>query len=296
MKYKDYYKILGLAGPKATDEEIRSAFRTLAKKYHPDMNPGNLIAAENFKNVNEAYQVLTNEDEKRKFNMKYYAHSFKRTFSMNTIKEKIDTSGSSEFIEMFIGKQETNKKQSSKSKTTGENIETSIDITLEEAFNGVSKRIQFKDYNNKPKTITIKVPTGIVNGGVIRIKEQGKLSKNGGKAGDLLIKINILEHPKFRLQKENLLMDLPILPSEAVLGCKIKVTGIDNSTNDVLIEAGTNSGKEIIIKNAGYYNEKGERGDIILKTKIVVPNEISAEERKLYEKLQKITEFVPRNY
>lgn len=295
MKYKNYYEILELKNSKVTDDEIKSAYRKLAKKYHPDINPGNMHAAEKFKDINEAYEVLTDEEKKRRYNVKHYAYSFKNILDINNIKEKIDSSGASEFVEMFVGKQESNKKRPKNKHENihGENIESEISITLEEAFNGVTKKISFKGYDDKMKNITVKVPRGIVNGGKIRIKGQGKPGKKGGISGDLYIKINILQNKQYILDKANLILDLPITPSEAVLGCNIEIEGIDSKIN-INIKPGTESGELIYIKEKGYFNEKGERGDLIAKTKLVIPKEISKQERELYEKIQKITSFMPR--
>lgn len=296
MKYKNYYKILELKSSKATDDEIKSAYRKLAKKYHPDINPGNLTAAEKFKDVNEAYQVLADEEAKRKYNRKYYIYSFKDNISIKNIKDKIDASGASEFVEMFVGKQATKKpkKRDPNAPMIGENIESEISITLEEAFYGSNKKISFNNKDGKNKTITVKIPSGIVDGGKIRIKGQGKNGKNGGSAGDLLIKVRIQQNKKFILDKANLIYELPLTPSEAALGCELAVDGIDSKIN-FNIKSGTESGEELRIQGKGYFDDKGNRGDVVAKVKIVVPKEISEEERELYEKLQKITSFMPRN-
>lgn len=295
MKYKDYYKILGLSGPKATDDEIKSSYRKLAKKYHPDINPGNLYAAEKFKDVNEAYQMLMDEESKRKYNMKHFAYSFKDVFNINNIKSKLDSNGTIDFVEMFMGKQEVKKSKPKKvnAKVNGENIESEISITLEEAFSGVNKKIIFKSFDDATKTITVKIPNGIVNGGKIRIKGQGKPGKNKGDMGDLLLKINIVENKRFKLDKSNLIMKLPLTPSEAALGCDLKIDGIDSKI-DLKILPGTASGEELRVAGKGYFDENGNRGDLIIKTLIVVPKEISKKERELYQKLQEITSFVPR--
>lgn len=298
MKYKDYYKILGLSGPKATDNEVKSAYRKLAKMYHPDINPGNLQIAERFKDINEAYQVLTDEDKRKKYNMKHFAYSFKGVLDIKNLKNRIDSGGATEFVEMFVGKtikKNQNVKSSKKnnSKFTGEDIEIQINITLEEAFNGVSKKISFKSFDDKTKNITVKVPCGIVNGGKIRIKGQGKPGKNGGTFGDLFIKINILENIRYKLEKSNLLMELLLTPSEAALGCELEVEAID-SKEKVNIHSGMQSGESIHICGKGYFDENGKRGDLVLRTRIVVPNEISEKERELYKTLQEISKFMPR--
>ena len=295
MKYKNYYKILELKSSKATDNEIKASYRKLAKKYHPDINPGNMLAAEKFKDINEAYEVLMNEELKRKYNVKHFAYSFKNVLDIRNLKDKIDSKGAMEFVEMFVGKQEVKKsKPNNKVNIVGENIESEISITLEEAFSGVTKKISFKGYDDRVKNITVKIPNGIINGGKIRIKGQGKPAKNGNATGDLLIKINILENKKFKLDKSNLLLDLPITPSEAVLGCTLDVETLDSIVK-INIMPGTESEKLICVKEKGYFDEYGNRGDLIVKTQIVVPKKISSQERDLYEKIQKITEFVPRN-
>lgn len=294
MKYKNYYKILGLSGPRATEEEVKSAYRKLAKKYHPDRNPGNLEAAEKFKDINEAYQVLMDESAKRKYNRIHFAYSLKDGISVKNMKDWIAQNGPSDFMEMFLGKQDFPKKKKAVNTTlSGENIETEINLSLEEAFQGVQKKIRFKTENDTMKTIEIKVPSGIVNGGKIRLKGQGKPGKNGGCAGDLLIKVNLIENSKFCLQNANLIVEVPLTPSEATLGCKVEVEGLDSKTL-LEIPAGTSSGEEFNIKSKGYFDYQGNRGDLIAKTKVVVPKEISMEERKLYEELQKIANVVSR--
>ena len=295
MKYKNYYKILGLNSSKVTDDEIKSAYRKLAKKYHPDINPGNIAAAEKFKDVNEAYQVLADEDSKRKYDRKHFIYSFKDTVSIKNLKEKIDSSGTSQFVEMFIGKQSVkiNKKKNPNAPMPGENLESEINVTLAEAFNGSNKKISFKGKDDKMKTITVKIPSGIVDGGKIRIKGQGKPGKNGGSTGDLLIKVKIQKHKVFELEKSNLICDLPITPSEAALGTSLNIEGIDSKVH-IDIKAGVESGEMLRIQEKGYFDENRNRGDLIAKIKIVVPKEISEEERELYEKLQKITSFMPR--
>lgn len=182
MKYKNYYKILGLNSDKATEEDIKSSYRKLAKKYHPDINPGDALAAENFKNINEAYQVLGNEESKKKYDRLHFAYKIKDGFNFTNIKEAFNgESGFSDFFEMFVGKNEkkvvTNldKKNQKDIPIPGEDIESEIDVTLEEVFWGEEKKIAFKTSDGKIKTITIKIPQGIRNGGKIRIAEQGKL-------------------------------------------------------------------------------------------------------------------------
>ena len=125
------------------------------------------------------------------------------------------------------------------------------------------------------------------------VKGQGKKGYNGGVIGDLFIKINILEDNRFKLEKSNIVIDLPITPSEAVLGCNIEVETLDSKEN-IEIKPGIETSEYIYIDNKGYFDENGKRGKLIVKPRIVVPKEISMQEKELYVKLQKITSFMPR--
>ena len=293
MKYKNYYKILGLNTTKVTDDQIKSAYRKLAKKYHPDRNQGNKEAAEKFKDVNEAYQTLTDENLRRKYNRVHFVYAIKDGNYLNALKDKIDRSGSNEFIEMFFGRRPVVKNVEKNVPITGENLESQLNISLIDAFKGVQKKVTFKSENDKMRTITIKVPAGIVDGGKVRIRGQGKKGKNGATSGDLLIKINILKNDKYLIEKANLVSELKVTPSEAALGCNLELEGIDSK---ILLDvpAGIQSGEEILIKEKGYFDEKGNRGDFIARVKIVVPSEITEEEKQLYKKLHEITKYKPR--
>lgn len=286
---------MGFNSSKVTEDEIKSAYRKLAKKYHPDRNPGDFVAAEKFKDINEAYQVLANEEARRKYNRVHFAYSLKDGLDFSKLKERVDKTGASEFVEMFVGKQEIKaKKKSPNQVMQGENVEIQIPITLEEAFHGSNKTISFKSFDDKTKNITVKIPSGIINGGKIRIKGQGRAGKNGGAVGDLFLKINIQETSGLKLEGENLLLDLPLTPSEAALGSSIQLNVLDAN---VLLEVpeGTESGDILRVSGAGYFDGNGNRGDLLVKTKIMIPKELSQKERELYQELQNITNFKPRN-
>lgn len=300
MKYKNYYKILGLSSDKATDEDIKSSYRKLAKQYHPDINPGDALAAENFKNINEAYQVLGNEESKKKYDRVHFAYKLKDGLSFSNIKEAFNNeNGFSDFFEMFVGKNDKNvvtnldKKNKKNIPIPGEDVESEIDATLEEVFWGEEKKIAFKTTDGKMKTITIKLPQGIRNGGKIRIAEQGKLGKNGGAQGDLYIKVNIAQHEKYKLDGANLIVELPLTPWEAALGCNIEVESIDSKVL-ITIPAGIQSGEKLRIASHGYYDGYGLRGDLLAEIKIVVPKQLTKEETQLYKQLKNISCFSPR--
>ena len=276
MKFKDYYKILELESSKVTEEQIKTAYRKQAKKYHPDVNVGNKLAEERIKDVNEAYRILSNPTTKRKYDRTWnYNIGYKKR------KSKQRTSGevASEFFGMFFG---------------NSNIETEINITIEDGFYGAEKKIVLNDLEGKPRAITLKVPEGIQNGEKIRLIGQGRQGKNGGKNGDLYIKINIENGKKYKLEGYDLYTTIPISPWEAALGTKAKVNSIDDSKTAVLIPSGIQSGEVITIPEKGYKMQNGNRGNLIAQIKIVVPEKLTNEEKEMFKKLKEISKFNPR--
>lgn len=299
MKYKNYYKILGLKNEKATDEEIKSAYRHLAKMYHPDINGGKEDVTEKFKEVNEAYQILGDSASRKKYDRVYFACKFKDGFSVQNTKTKFNSeSGFSEMFNMVFGKKNEPQIKTNLDKknypVVGEDLESEIEISLEEAFFGAEKKIAFKTVDGGLRTISVKVPRGIHAGEKIRLANQGKQGKNGGANGDLYIKVKILQHEKFRLEGSDLVVDLPISPWEAMLGCEVEVQNIDSN---IFISVPKNvvSGERLRVANSGYLEGMGGRGDLLLEIKIMIPKRPTDEEIRLFEELSKISKFSPRS-
>ena len=299
MKYKNYYKILGLKNEKVTDDEIKNAYRHLAKKYHPDINGGNESITEKFKEVNEAYQILGDATSRKKYDRIHFAYKFKDGFSFDNTRNKVDTeNGFSEMFNMVFGKKNEPKVKTNLDKKNypiiGEDLESEIEISLEEAFFGAEKKIAFKTVNNGLKTLTVKVPRGIRKGEKIRLQDQGKPGKNGGANGDLYIKVNILKHEKFKLEGPDLILDLPLSPWEAALGCNVEVQNIDSN---IFIEVPANvvSGERLRVANSGYLDSTGLRGDLLLEIKIMIPKRLTEEEKKLFKELKTISKYSPRS-
>lgn len=293
MKFKDYYKILGLEGSKVTTDQIKNAYRKQAKKYHPDVNVGNKVAEERIKDINEAYRVLSSPATKRK-----YDRTWNYNIGSKQKKTNQKTSGqvAGEFFGMFFGNSEIKEElaQSKIPAVKGENIETEINISIEDGFYGVEKKIALKDLEGKDKIITVKVPEGIRNGEKIRLIGQGKDGQNGGKNGDLYIKINIEDGKKYRLSGADLFTTIPITPWEAALGAKAKVNSIDDTKTQIYIPNGIQSGETIEIPQKGYKNSNGERGNLIAQIKIVVPEKLTKEEKDMFKRLKEISKFNPR--
>jgi len=290
MKFKDYYKILELEDNKVTIEEIKIAFREQAKKYHPDVS-SDIISEEKFKDINEAYRVLSNIGTKKKYDRIWYANVGKKKKKEEQGREK-----KADFLGILFGESKQQEKIQTKNKKQpikGEDIETQIKISIEEAYYGLNKKISLRAIDGKMKTFTIKIPAGIRNGEKIRLIGQGKPGQNGAKSGDLFIKIQIENSKKYKLEGYDIYTDLLISPWEAIFGTKIQLQTIDESVK-VYIPQGINSGEQIKIEGKGYKDGKGGRGDLIAQIKIVVPEKPSKEEIDMFKKLREISKFEPR--
>lgn len=290
MLFIDYYKILGLETNKVNIEQIKNAFREQAKKYHPDVNKGT-ISEERFKDINEAYRILSNRSSRRKYDRIWYSHVGKK---IDREKQNIEREEKTDIFTLLFGNIKFGKnKQNKKIAIKGENIETEVNISLEQAFFGTSKKISLRAVDGKMKTFSVKIPAGILNKEKIRLIGQGKPGINGGKNGDLFININIENNKKFKLQGYDIYTELAITPWEAVLGTKAQVDSIDESSN-IYIPQGMESGETLKIKQKGYKDGKGGRGDLIVQIKIVVPKNPSEKEIKLYKKLKEVVESEPK--
>lgn len=289
MIFKDYYKILEIEN-NASIDDIKIAFREQAKKYHPDLNQENQGSEERFKDINEAYNILVDPVKRRKYD-RNWRNVYRRTTRSN---EKASDEIFSILFGSKTGNGKVNKKKTNKKITAfnGENIETSITISMTEAYFGCQKELVFKNINSVKK-YTINIPANIENGGKIKILGQGKKGINGGKDGDLLINVLIEEEGFIFKDKKDIIEEIPITPWEAIFGGQIEVNAIDENIN-VLIPPGSESGDEINIPNKGYKVGE-ERGNLTIRLKIVVPRKLSEEEKVKFKELQSISKFNPRS-
>ena len=297
MIFKDYYKILGLDSNKVTADEIKFAYREQAKKYHPDLSAGrDDFSEERFKDVNEAYKVLSDTTARRKYDRMWNSRiGYKKK---NEESKREDGSLFSNFFKMFFGgmyeKEEEKAAPKNKVPKKGENVETEIDVSIEEAFYGANKKVSLRTLNGKMKTFTIKIPVGIRNGEKIRLLEKGKKGENGGNNGDLFIKINIIDNKQFALRGIELYTDLYLTPWEAVLGTRATIETMGDTVS-VYVPQGIESGERVRIPGKGYLDGKGGRGDLVAEVKIMVPKRLSEDEKKLFERLSEISKFNPRS-
>lgn len=291
MKFKDYYKILELDDSKVTIDQIKSAYRKLAKKYHPDLNVGDKLAEEKIKDINEAYKILSDFSSKRKYDRTW-------NYNVGRKKNKSKTSGqiAGEFFGMFFGNNDQKEEidQPKAIPERGQDIETEINVTIEEGFFGASKTIVLKDITGKDRTVKVKLPEGIQNSEKIKVAGQGKVGKNGGKNGDLFIKINIVNGKKYQLDGKDLYTTIPITPWEAALGTRLQIDSIDDSKTQIYIPNGVQAGEIVKIPEKGYKTQDGKRGELIGKIEIVVPEKLTQEEKEVFKKLKEISKFNPR--
>ena len=301
MIFKDYYKILDLSNSRVSMEDIKSAYREQAKKYHPDVNIGNKVSEERIKDINEAYKVLSTPASKRKYDRIWNNHVGKKNIKYEESKRG---SGSlfSDFFNMFFGdmkqenqvEQDNSKRNKKKLPIKGENVETSIDISIEDGFYGTNKKISLRTIEGKMKSFDVKIPAGIRENEKIRLLGQGKAGFNGGKNGDLFINIHIKNDEKFKIKGYDLYTDLLLTPWEAALGTRVNIKGIDDESM-VYIPQGVQSGEKITIPEKGYKDAKGGRGNLVASVKVMVPKKLSEDEKEIYSRLKEISKFNPRN-
>lgn len=300
MIFKDYYKILGLKSSRVSLDDIKIAYRENAKKYHPDVNVGDSLSEEKFKDINEAYRVLSNASAKRKYDRMWNNHVGKSNIKYEESKRG---SGSifSDFFNMFFGETDEDKIESTNSKRKnkkqpikGEDVETAIDISIEDGFYGAKKQISLRTVEGKMKKFEVKIPAGIRENEKIRLLGQGKLGSNGGKNGDLFINIHIKDNEKFKIKGYDLYTDLLLTPWEAALGTRANLKGIDDEAS-VYIPQGIQSGEKITIPNRGYKDAKGGRGNLVAQVKVMVPKKLTDDEKEIYTKLKEVSSFNPRN-
>ena len=293
MIFKDYYKILELETSHVTIDEIKLAYRAAAKKYHPDVNVGDRLAEERIKDINEAYKILSVPSTKRKYDRVWNTHNVNKNKKVFNVKKE---NGS--ILNMFLGNTEKEANQDKYKEHAepikGENVETQIDATLYEAFYGLDKKISLRTVEGNMKTFTITIPEGIRDGEKIRLIGQGKPGKNGGKNGDLFIRIKIKDDNQFKLKGYDLYTDLCLTPWEAALGTRVNVQSIEEETK-IYIPQGIQSGEKLRIPGKGYKNGRGSRGDLIAEVKVMVPKQLTEQEKEMFEKLNEISNFNPRN-
>ena len=296
MKQKNYYAILEV-NRKSSDQDIKLNFRRLAKEYHPDKNKSK-DAEEKFKDINEAYAILMETKKKRKYDRQVarYGYGFANIESgLQDVKYEFKSGANvfNDILNQILGfrKGDNNSNNENiddkKKPIKGTDIVTHLDVTLEEGFFGAEKKIAIRAHKTGMKTFSVKVPVGIKNGDKIRLAALGNPGKNGGKNGDLIIHVKLLDDPEFKIEGTDFSKDINITPAVAALGGKYKLQVMDEKLF-VSLPKRLRDGEIVTVPNKGYVTEDGNRGDLNLKVHIDLPEDISEREEKLYEQLLKI--------
>ena len=323
--FKDYYVILGV-NKSANQDQIKQAFRKLARKYHPDVNPGNKDAEARFKQVNEAYEVLSDPEKRQKYDQfgQYWKQAGQGFGSRAGAGAGagFDPSGFdfsqygsfddfiNELLGRFGGGGTRSSSQNYSYRSTGNSgfngfndfgfqnaassanrdSEATITLTFYEAFHGVQKRFSLGN-----ETIDVRIPPGSKTGSRLRLRGKGPINPVTKQRGDLYLKVELQPHSFFRFDGDNLVCEVQITPDEAVLGTAIDVPTPDGMVN-VKLPAGVRNGQSLRLRGKGWRQTQGERGDQLVKIAITTPRDITPVEREYYEKIQAARTFNPRSH
>jgi curved DNA-binding protein len=318
--YKDYYQILGI-DKKSSDSDIKKAFRKLARQYHPDLNPNNRKAEAKFKEINEAYEVLSDADKRKKYDQfGQYWQQMDGGFPGGSAPSGADVDfgqyGSFEdFINQLLGRFGGGgaggpSRTGSYAYTTtspggfggfqdfsgfgnppssaSADAEAEITLTLKEALNGAEKRLVL----STQETISVRIPAGAKSGSRIRVRGKGSFNPINQTRGDLYLRVKLQPHPFFKFEGDQLVCELPIAPDEAVLGSKIEVP-TPGGTVQMNIPSGVKSGQSLRLRGQGWPTKDG-KGDLLVKIQIVPPKDLTQIERDCYEKIAANRSFNPR--
>lgn len=311
VEFKDYYAIIGVPRD-ASAEDIKKAFRKLARKHHPDVAKDKKVAEEKFKEINEAYEVLGDPEKRGKYDRLGMDWQHEGAFpppDRGTAAHEFNFGGTgfSDFFEQYFSGasrygfpgEMRGAPRGGAGRFRGNDIEGDILVTLEEAMHGALRPVslQMTDPQTgrvETHTFQVRIPPGVTNGKRIRVPGQGEPGSGGGEAGDLYLRVRHAAHPDFSTQGSDVFHELDIAPWEAVLGADIPVPTLDGLVK-LRIPPGSENGQQLRVRGRGLpIGKSGERGDFHVVLNIEVPTKLSDEERALWEKLRAVSRFNPR--
>src|SRR5215469_4685776 len=294
VAFRDYYETLGVSRG-ATSEEIRSAYRKLARRYHPDINKDE-DAEERFKEVAEAYEVLSDADKRERYdrlgtNWRQGEDvsgapgfdGFERA-RPDGVRFEFGDGAFSDFFESLFGSA-----RRGDIRMRGADQEAVVDLSLEEAAAGGPLRVSLAD----GRSFTVNVPAGVRDGQRIRVAGRGGEGIGGGSTGDLFLRVHLRPHRVFRVDGRDLHVDVPVTPWDAALGTTLQVPTLTGSAK-VRLPAGSSSGRRLRLRGEGMPDRQGRRGDLYARVQIMVPRELDERERKLLEELRAGSSFDPQ--
>jgi curved DNA-binding protein len=319
MEFKDYYATLGVSKT-ATDKELKQAYRKLARKFHPDVNPGDKAAESRFKEINEAYEVLGDSDKRRKYdelgaNWRQYEHAQQaggpqggfgggfgqggtyRTVSPEEMEDLFGGAGENPFSDFFTtffgtapreGKRGGPRTARGRARA-GSDLEHPFPLTLDEAFHGTTKRLSLKQAGHT-RTIDVRIPAGVKDGSRVRVAGEGEAGTGGGKAGDLYLRVELQPHDRFERRGNDLHTTASVPVTTAVLGGEARIETLEGRSLPFRIPPTTQNGQVMRLKGHGM-PAKGageERGDLYVKVSVQTPKALTPEQREHYEALAKL--------
>ncbi len=312
MKYQDYYQILGVPRD-AESSDIKKAYRKLARQYHPDVNP-DATAEEKFKQAKEAYEVLKDPEKRKaydrfgadwKHGQQFDARGYGGFGGGGYSSGGFSGGDFSDFFESIFGGGfqpggASPFGQQAPRQRRGADQQLKLDISLEEAFNGGTKTIQFAKApgSTEMKKLKINIPKGVSNGQKIRLAKQGQASPNGGEPGDLYLEMNILPHPLFRLEDRDVILRLPLTPWEAAEGTNLKVPTLSGSV-ELKIKPGMQSGQKMRLKGKGMPRSDASgvtSGDQFVEIMIQTPPADNSAAKQFYRDMKAQFDFNPRPF
>jgi curved DNA-binding protein len=315
VQFRDYYETLGV--PKtASNDDIRKAFRKLARKYHPDVNKDKATAEEKFKQLNEAYEVLGDPEKRRKYDelganwdqpggfqpppgwgAGQPGGGFRRHSGGDGggVEFEFGGTGFSDFFEQFFGGGREQGGfgggsfgQRPRGAERGSDVEADIMVTLEEAFQGSKRTVSLRRSNsNKVENYQVKIPRGVHEGQRIRLAGQGEAGAGGGKSGDLFLRVRLARHPDFTVEGSDLIHEVKIEPWQAALGGNLEVPTLEGSAR-LKLPAGTQPGQRFRLRGHGLPTAAGTRGDLFVVPQIQIPKKLTEREREIWQQLSEI--------
>ncbi len=322
VTFQDYYEVLGV-GRDADAKQIKAAYRKLARKWHPDLHPPDKKeeVEEKFKRINEAYEVLRDAKKRERYDRlgerwrdgdDFQAPPDMEGFHFHTAGDAGSDFGDgfSSFFDMLFGQQRAQRSRQNHRQIRGQDVESVIDLTLEEAYQGVTKPIRVATSSvcaacggsgmskegfcpacagtgsgRGEKTLEVKIPAGVQDGGRIRLKGQGGAGLMGGASGDLFLKVRLKPHPVFRLRGRDLESDVRVYPDQAVLGGQVTVPTLDGPVR-LTIPPQSHAGRRLRLRGKGWPSKGEQRGDQYVRIVVDIPDAVTEQEREMYRQLQ----------